>query len=177
MAVVLASVLDVAFTVVDLLRGSLVLSIPLFFTALAGRALHKKLTAKFKISWFFAAAIVCFFFSLLLVFTVYFYPLLYGFGAESLGEKPEELQPDFSDWMALALTSIFRVLAGSIFLTGVCLFFVLLGSFPKEWLEKKKFNKYLCLFVSVYACTLLASALLLFLFGWVFQGMLYFLYS
>jgi predicted PurR-regulated permease PerM len=177
MAVLLASGIDIAFSVIDLLRGAFMLSIPLFVAALLGSLLHKKISKKFKRSWFASAVIVCLVFSLAAVSLAYFYPLAYGFGAESLGEKPQELQPDASDWAALAVTSIFRVSTAGIFLAAVSLFFVMLGSFPKEWLEKKKFNKYICLYASVYACTFFASFLFLFAFGNVLQGMLYFLYS
>ncbi|MFH1234674.1 MAG: hypothetical protein V1493_03615 [Candidatus Diapherotrites archaeon] len=177
MAVLLASGIDVAFSVIDILRGAFVLSIPLFIAALLGSFLHKKISKKFKRSWFASAVIVCLVFSLAAVSLWYFSPLAYGFGAENLGVKPEELQPDASDWTALAFTSVFRVFTASIFLAAVSLFFVMLGSFPKEWLEKKKFNKYICLYASVYACTLVASALFLFVFGNILQGMLYFLYS
>ncbi len=67
MAVFLASGLDIAFSVIDILKGSFALSLPLFAAAFLGAALHKKITEKFKLSWFAGAAVVCFLLSLLLV--------------------------------------------------------------------------------------------------------------
>ncbi|MCX6802314.1 MAG: hypothetical protein NT067_04345, partial [Candidatus Diapherotrites archaeon] len=137
----------------------------------------KKISKKFKRSWFASAAIVCFLFSLALVALAYFYPLAYGSLAQSSGELPPDLQPDAGDWLNFAVTAVYRVLLCSLLFSAISLFFVFTGSFLKEWLEKKKFSKYICLYVSVYACSLLASALFLFFFGWALQGTLYFLYS
>lgn len=174
---VLSTALDFAFSIIDIVRGAFFLSIPLFIAVFLGSFLHKKLAEKFKLSWFNSALITALIFSLALVSIAYLFPLFYSFQAEDLGVKPPELQPDLSDYLQLASISIYKVLAGSIIVTVMALPFVLLGGLVKDALGKKKFNKYICLYASVFLCCLIASVLFLFFFGWVLQGMLYFLYS
>lgn len=166
------TVLDFAFTAIDLVRGAFVVSLPFFALAFLGSLLHRRLSGKYKFSWLISAVVTIFVFSFAFAVFAYLYPLQQG----DLGVLPPELQPDTSDHLGFLLGSVFKVTLTSAVLTGIFTPFALLGSLIKDRLEKRKYNKYICMYAAVFACSLLGSLLFLFLFGWIMQGMLYLLY-
>jgi len=175
----LVTPIDLLFTVIDLLKGSLFVSIPVFVLVLIGAFLHKKMTKKFKLSWFNTAAIITLLFALVIVSIAFFYPLFYSSQAVSYGPLPIDPDPDadFNANLEFASIAFYRISVVSVALAAMALPFVLMGSLSKDWLKKKKFNNYLCIFASVYLWSMIASILFIFLFGWILQGIIYLLYS
>jgi len=174
----LVTPIDFLFTIIDLLKGSLFVSIPVFALVLVGAFLHKKLSKKFKLSWFNTAAIITLLFALVFVSIAFFYPLFYSSQAVSY-EMPVDPDPteDFNANIEFVSIAFYRIIVVSIALATMALPFVLMGSLSKDWLKKKKFNSYICIFVSVYLWSAVAAILFLFLFGWILQGIIYLLYS
>ena len=175
---VLAAVtgIDIAFTAFDILKGSIALSIPLFAIAFLGSLLHKRIAKRFKFSWIASAFLTALAFSLAFAAIAYALPVYLGFQAEGVGVRPPELQLEAADWLFFALGGIFKIAVVGIISALIAMPFILVGGLVKDWLAERKWNQYLCLFASVFVCVLIASALLLFFFGWVFQGMIYLLY-
>ena len=60
------------YSVIDLLRGSLVVALPVFFMALAGSYVRRKISAETKWSWTMSALAATFFVSFILLMLAYF---------------------------------------------------------------------------------------------------------
>lgn len=172
----LAGVAELFFSVLDILRGAFILSIPFFLLALPGTVIRVRLAKRFKLSWLASAALTLFAFSLLFSFIAYTVPFLIALNTQNLGVIPGELQPGLGDIAQFFLTYTLKVVLSAAVIVAFALPFVFLGSFFYDWLVKKKFNRYICLFLAVFASCLVASVLLLFFFGWVYQGMIFLLY-
>lgn len=174
---VLLTALDVIFTIIDILKGTLILSVPFFIVSFFGSMLRKKLTEKYNFYWFYSSLITIFVFSLSFTLIVYLIPLYSGTQAADLGVKPPELQLEFNDHISFLLSSAYRIFLTSLVLTVFFAPFALIGSLLREFLmEKKEINKHLSLFISVFVCCLIGSVLFLFFFGWMLQGMVYLLF-
>ena len=175
----LVTPMDLLSTIIDLLKGTLFVSIPVFVLVLIGAFLHKKLSKKFRLSWFNTAAIIALFFALVIVSIAFFYPIFYSSQAISYGPLPvdPDSEADFNANLEFASIAFYRIIVVSVALSAMALPFVLMGSLSKDWLKKKKFNNYLCIFASVYLWSMIAAILFLFLFGWILQGIIYLLYS
>ncbi len=167
---------DALFTIADILRGSFALSIPLFLIAIAGSAAHKKISKRFKFSWFVSSLAVAFFFCFAFSLFAYYFPLFQAFSEENLGIEPPEMQDTPIEMAGFALFSLLKVAIFAALITALAVPFAVLGGLVKDKLKEKKYNEYLCLFAGVFSMSLLASFLLLFFFGWVLQGLVFLLY-
>jgi len=176
LALIAVTGVDIAFTAFDILKGAFALSIPFFVLAFLGSLLHKRIVKKFKFSWIVSAFLTALAFSLAFTAIAYILPIYLGFQAETIGLRPAELQPDAVELLMFALGSLFKIVIVGLISTLIAMPFILVGGLVKDWIAKRKWNQHICLFASVFVCVLAASILLLFFFGWVFQGMIYLLY-
>ena len=172
----LVAVAELFFSVLDIVKGALILSIPLFLLAILGSFFHGLISKRFKASWLASAVITLFVFSAVFSFIAYTVPLILAFQAQNIGVVPPELRLGFGDIAQFFLFYALKVVLSAALMTAFAIPFVFLGGFFHDWLKKKKFNEYICLFLAVFASCLVASVLLLFFFGWVFQGLIFLLY-
>jgi len=168
--------MDLIMTVVDILKGSLFLSVPFFIVTLLLSFAHKKISKKFKLSWMFSTLIILVILGVVLTAFAFILPFSQAVAEENLGVRPPELEYTTTDYLSFAFFAAVRVLfVGSIL--GILAFpFALMGSFVFDWLKKKKFNHYLSMFAAVFSSTLVWAVLFLFFFGWVYRGLIYLLY-
>ncbi len=169
-------VAELFFSVLDIFKGALVLSLPLFLLAILGSLFHSLISKRFKTSWLASATITLFVFSAVFSFIAYTVPLILAFQAQNIGVVPPELRLGFGDMARFFLFYAIKVVLSAALMTAFAMPFVFISSFFHDWLKEKKFNKYVCLFLAVFASCLVASALLLFFFGWVYQGLIFLLY-
>ncbi|MDO8428691.1 MAG: hypothetical protein Q7S92_05760, partial [Candidatus Diapherotrites archaeon] len=165
-------------SVFDLLKGSLIISIPIFIAAWLGLKVRGKLQARFKLKWASSSFLTIFLFSALLLIIAYAVPMYSQVWAESLNlqKAPEFFQPTLYDYFLIAITSIAKIIITSIAISLILLPFLLLGSLAKPWMERKTKNTTLGLFLACWVSTLVFAFLFFFVFKFAFLGIVYMLY-
>lgn len=169
--------LNLIFSLWDLLKGAFILSVIFFLLLILGSRIHRIFAKKTGFSWIVSVAIVSFIFSFVFFAFVYFVPFLLAIPRESLGVKPPELSLGFFDFLRIFAFGTAKVLLVSAFFSLFSIPFIILGSFVFKYLLSRKFNRNVCLFVSTYICCVIAFAMFIFFFKWVFVGVIFFLYS
>ncbi len=158
---------------IDLIRLSLIVAIPVFLVVLVGQVLGKKVEKKFEQSWIVSAFITTFIVLLPIVFFAYLIPYAMGYFASPFVGMPlpEFMQLTVVDYaMMVILTIIKNVITAFIFavLLMPLLFF---ASFVEEKLKKKtKLPPLANLFIAVFTTAFAAWIIILFIFPWIYTG-------
>lgn len=169
--------LNLIFSLWDLLKGAFILSIIFFLLSILGSYIRGIIAKKTGFSWIVSVAIVAFIFSFVFFAFVYFIPFLSAIPRESLGVKPPELTLGFFDFLRIFAFGTAKVLLVSAFFSLFSIPFIVFGSLVFKYLQGHKFNRNVSLFVSTYVCCIIAFAMFIFFFKWVFIGVIFFLYS
>jgi hypothetical protein len=168
---------EILLSIVSLIKGAFILSIPVFFIVLIASFLRKKIENYFKLQWFSSALITTIIFFLAIVSILYYFPFLLALNESRLGILPIEFQPTFFESFSAFLLSLIHVIIVAIVLTVLIIPIEFFGLFLTEALEQKfKLNKLINLFVTVFCLTTIVSSIILFVFPWIVSGMIYFIY-
>ena len=174
-------ILNIFFSLVELLRMALITSIPCFVLAIVGERIHLWLSKRFSLSWAKSVLLSTYLIVTLLIMVLYLVPLYLGF-AESPVSGPltaPELQMTIVDYGMLALLSAVKILvSGAIFsiLILPLLFFSSYALEKSRGIFEKKIPESAHKFVAVYATCVLAWIVLLFVFPWAIGGFVYLIY-
>ena len=171
------------FSAIDLLKGSLVFSLPVFVVVLIAVFFGKFLMKKYKFNWLSAAGLTTYVFTAIILFIIYFTPILQSLGQTTIGTVPDMFQPTPQEIVGQILGVPARLLIVSLFVALLLLPLEFVGSYVYDFLSKKysKLNHYVRAFAAVFAATLFAWFLILFIFQLVFgidliTGLLYLIF-
>ncbi|MEK6972425.1 MAG: hypothetical protein AABW72_00055 [archaeon] len=175
MAIDIIILLNSAF---DLIKGSLILSIPIFVVLYILNYIRKKIASRFSLNWIISCLIITFISFFIFLLLIYFLPTFQSMAEHQLGVIPKYLMPAFDDWAGFYFTKIMKLLFVAVIFTLLSLPFALLGSLVENILlsKFKKMNKAVAFFLAVFAITLLLSALVLYVFYWIPIGMIHLIY-
>lgn len=171
---VLDLVLKAIFSLIDLLKGSLFLAIIAFAAVFVASFLHAWLSKRFGLSWLKATMVTSYLLIFLLIMLLYCAPIVSGFGETDLGAVPDNYKMTAFDWAAFVAAIALRNSAIALLFT----FFLL----PLEFLsgmvfdfakEKYKLNKWVNIFIAVFASCLATAIICLYLLPWIVPGLLY----
>jgi len=163
----------------DLVRMSLIVAIPAFLLCLPGQRLLHFFEKRYNLSWIIAAFLSIFLILLPIVFVLYLVPYWAGYSQSALVGQPtpEFMQNTPIDYaMAFVATVAKNVLSAFLFaiLLMPLLFF---ASFAQECLEKRfKPNPFVNAFAACFLTSLLAWAIVLFIFPWIVNAVFWKLY-
>src|SRR3989344_3795665 len=121
----------------DLLRGAVIVAIPVFLLVLAGKYFRAKLAKKTKWKWATSAFATTFglFFAILLI--LYFYPAITGFSESNLGKVPSVFAPSAASIFFSYLYGIFKVIITALVVSILLMPFEFMGVFIFEYISKK----------------------------------------
>ena len=155
---------NVVFSVVDFLKLAIMLAVPTYVFTAIGAWLKGKLCEKFKLSWLKGAAASTFAVFFVLLTALYLFPYVSAFGTETIGAVPEFAQATLDVVLLQGVLLVVRLLLIAALLALLVLPLELAGSYALEALRAKypALNYYAALLVSVFAVSLLAVFLLLF---------------
>ena len=165
--------LNAIFSVIDLLRGTLFLSIIAFVGVFFASFLHAWLSKKYNLSWLKATIITSYLAIFILIMVLYFAPVISGFSDSDQGSIPEFFQSTPADTIVFFVTILLRNAAIALLYAFFVLPLEFLASMVFDFLKEKKTNKWLGVFAAVFVACLATTIVLLFLLPWVLPGLLY----
>ena len=164
-------------SVIDLLKITLIISIPVFLLVIAGIFLRKKIINRFKMSWIKASFIATYIMFLVLLFFVYFLPGALVFFGTDPNILPEEMRLTLMENTLVVLGMVFKMLLNALIFTVILTPLELIASGVAGKLEAKYKRHWLInTFAGVFAAVLAATTLVVFLFPWAPAGVYYLIY-
>jgi len=169
---------DIVFSVIDLMRGSITVAIPLFFLLLVGQWLRKRIEKETKWSWMITALITTYLIIFVLLLVAFFLPFLIASQEQTLGEVPSIFAPSLTNLIAGFLFGVLRVALVAGVLTLILLPLEFVGAYFHEVVSKKleKSPNWLKLLVTAYITSIFSSAIIIFFIPEAVTGFFYLLY-
>jgi len=168
--------IDLVFSLFNLLKGSFVWAIPLFFITFIFSLVQKKLMEKFSLSWFKSALLITYTVLFFAVAFIYLFPYSLALLETTVGPAPAQLQLSFEDQLLIAAIALLKVVFLPLLFTILILPFEFIASFVRETVEKRFKQHYAVnLFIGVFVSTAIGAFILLSN-NWIFTGLLYLLY-
>ncbi len=174
----LGPVENLVFSAIDLLKGSLIIAIPVFVFAVAGKLLREKIAKATKWPWIISALAATFSIMWLVLMAAYFVPFLDALGSSGVGETPSAFAPPQSAIFLSYIAGLLKVVLAAAVASLLLMPLELVGAFAYDWLSKKykKTNQYIRVFAAVFVASLVAAALLLFIVPEALQGFIFYFY-
>ena len=172
------TIFSILLSAFDLLKGSFILSIPIFIFAWIGLKVREKIQSKFKFKWLFSSFLSILVLAVIVVAFSYAVPLYSQVWAESLNlqKAPDFFQPTLYDYFLVLVSSLAKILITSAIVALIALPFILLGSLVRGWFERKTGNAFLSFFLTTWLAVLAFSFLFFYVFNFAFLGIIYMLY-
>lgn len=175
---------DILLSLFGLLQGSLVTSVPVFVLVLLGSLLKEKIQKKYpSLKWLQASAVSTFILLFVLIFIMYYSPVVSSIGQETIGTIPPQLSPDLTTFILTNLFVFLRLVFVVAVLTLIILPLELIGSFIHDSLKGRfpELNRLIIIYASVFASTVIAALLAIWLLPLVLgidviTGVLFFIY-
>jgi len=165
-------------SIFDLLKGSFILSIPLFVVLYILNIIRKKFADRFSLSWIISCLIITFLSYFIFLLVIYFLPTFQSMAEHDLGVIPKYLIPPMEDWLGFYVTKIVKLIFVAAIFTVLSLPFLILGSLIETITQAKfkKMHKAISFFAAVFAMTTLLAALILYIFYWIPLGIIHLIY-
>ncbi|AJF60211.1 MAG: hypothetical protein J4224_01585 [Candidatus Diapherotrites archaeon] len=165
------------FSLIDLLKGSFISSVPVFIFVFFASKVRRAIAGKYKWSWFKSGFITTYLLIFSLILVLYLQPALPLLQSDPFGETPVEFQTPVLELLLIALIQLVRLLVVALVLSFIVLPLEFIGLFLHEKIKKSfKFHWALKLYLTVFIVTLLASIFVLFFAQWIISGTLAFIY-
>lgn len=163
------------FSLIDLLRGTLLLSVPVFIIVAPACFLRKRLARKYRLDWLKSTFATSYLLVLLLIFVLYFSPIAGSWGHETMGIYPPAFAPAAWEGLAAAALLFLRLVFVALVFEIMLLPMEFFGALLFDWLGKRyaKLNYYIRLYAVVFAGTLISAFLVLFAMKWLPAAVLY----
>ena len=174
----LGPVENLVFSVIDLLKGSLIISVPVFIFVLIGKWLREKIAKATKWSWILSALAATFCVLWFALMFAYFIPFLSAQTDSQVGEIPSVFAPPPGAIFASYAAGLVKVALAAAVLSLILMPLELIGAFAHDYFSKKfkKTSPLIAIFAAVFTVSLLAAALLLFIVPEVLQGFIFYFY-
>ncbi|PIN84969.1 MAG: hypothetical protein COV47_04610 [Candidatus Diapherotrites archaeon CG11_big_fil_rev_8_21_14_0_20_37_9] len=169
---------NIILSLFDLLKGSFVVFVVVFFIVLVAQKLRKKIAEETNWSWFISAFATTIIVVFILTLIVYFLPFLSASQQLSINQVPEEFSPNIGNFLESFLLGILKSFIVTAVLSVFLMAFEFIGLFLFQFFSSKleKQPNWLKLGLAVYSTVVLTSAIILFLVPEVILGLFYFLY-
>src|SRR3989344_857492 len=169
---------NIFFSLLQLLWGGLVLSVPFFVLTFIGANLKKRIQKKFRLSWIQASFASIYLISLLFVLIAFYGLSLSFLSGYYIGEIPSTIESQIGlinplNEASNAVIIFIKRFAVALVFSLLVLPFALIGSLAMDFFKNrfKKMNKNIQLFLGVYASSFTAFILML-LANWVVPGLI-----
>lgn len=165
-------------SLLDLMRGSFFVAIPVFLLVIAGRFLRVKISEKTGWKWIGAAFAATFAILWLILLLAYFFPAITALQESNIGETPSIFAPSAGDIMLSYLYGLFKVTATAVVASFLLMPFEFIGLFIFESLAKNtpKLPDIAYLAITVYLACVVSAAVIIFLVPETINGVVYFFY-
>ena len=176
---VLDLIAEIVFSLLDFVRMVLIVAIPVFLVVLPSQKLHAFLKKRFKLSWILASFATTCLVLLPVVFVLYLAPFFAGYMSSNLVGQPA---PDFMQLTALdyamaVLATIVKNLLSVLLFAILLMPLLFLASFAEEKIEERfKLPKLANTFIAVFLTTVFSWIVVLFIFPWIVNAVLWKLY-
>ncbi|MCR4335358.1 MAG: hypothetical protein NUV57_02365 [archaeon] len=169
---------NLLFSIIGLLKGSIIICIPVFILVLFGQELREKIEAETKKSWLITAFISTAIIIYILLLIAYFFPFIIASQELGLGEIPSIFAPDPVTLLISFIAGVLWVGVVTIVVSLLLMPFEFVGSYIHDVVSKKlgKKPQWLKLLISCYITSVFASAIILFLVPESITGLFYLLY-
>jgi hypothetical protein len=170
-------VLMVFFSLIDLIKGTILNFLVPFVFVLIGIFLKRKIGKKFNLNWIFSSLISVYVLISFILLFAYFVPLFFSFSETLIGLPPAGLGVTELDFFLSLVFHFFRLLLVGVIFSFIVIPFIFLGSIVFELIEKKfKMHYLINLVLSVFVCLFVFFALWGFAFQGLERGVIYFIY-
>ena len=166
------------FSVFDLLKTSLFVSVPVFFIAVLAGMLHSKLSKKLEMSWVKVSFISTYLTVTLLIFFLYYAPL-WLVPPDFKGVVPMEFQPSPQALLLSFASTVLALLLKALVIALLVIPLELFAALVFSWIDKRyeKLHTAVKIFAAVYATVAMVLAFILFIAPWLPLALVYFLYG
>ncbi|MBU0662602.1 MAG: hypothetical protein ABH854_04125 [Candidatus Diapherotrites archaeon] len=170
--------MDILLSVISLLWGSILVSIPAFILVAIASFARRKIATRYKLGWLKSGAIASYILVLLLIFVLYYSPLLLSLGQETAYAYPAELAPSAAESLSALALGVLRLFFIAVVLTTIIIPLEILGAIIFDALAARfpKLNHWALTYAATLAVTFIAAVLLIFIVPWAFAGILYFIF-
>jgi hypothetical protein len=170
--------LPIVLGIIDLLRIALIISIPLFLAAIPALFLKNKLAKKFSLNWIQSALITTYLAVTIILIFLYLVPYYLGFLESILAKQtpPAILALTPLDLAAAVLLTIIKIVISAIILTIIVFPLEFFAEFVSDKLKEKKIPRLAKNFVIAYCTSLLVTIIILFVFPWILNGIIFLIY-
>ncbi|MDD5163658.1 MAG: hypothetical protein PHD95_05635 [Candidatus ainarchaeum sp.] len=171
-------VLSIALGIIDLLRIALIIAIPLFLVSIPALFFKNWLVKKFSLNWIQSALIATYLAVTIILIFLYVFPYYLGFSESILAKQipPGMLAITPADIAVAIFLTILKILVNALILTIIVLPLEFFAEFASDKLKEKKFPQLAKNFVIAYCTGLLVTIIILFVFPWIINGIVFLLY-
>ena len=166
-------------SIAELLWLSVILSIPMFFGAIAIKFINAKLSQKFDMGFARASFISTYLLVLLLIIVLYFYPLYLGFSESPLTQspKPPFFEITAMDFIVAIPTFIFKFLLNALVFTILILPVEFIAVFVIDYAKKRQgIPKPAAVFSGAFIAAIATVLIILFVFPFIPVALIQLLY-
>ena len=151
-------IVGLILNLVDLLRMSLIITIPTFLIVLVGQKINLYIKEKYNLSWSVSAFSTTAIILTPIVFALYLIPYGLGFASAGVtGPAPEFMQLTILDYAMALISTIVKNVISIILFTILLMPLLFIASFIGEKIEEKKqLPKWFHTFVTIFATTFVA---------------------
>ncbi len=161
------------FGLIDLIRLSLIVAIPVFLVVLVGQKLGKRIQATFEQSWIVSAFVTTFIVLFPIVFLAYLIPYALGYFASPFAGMPlpEFMQLTLVDYAMMVILTIVKNVITAFIFAVLLMPLIFFASFVEEkFKEKTKLPELANLFIAIFITAFAAWIIILFIFPWIYTG-------
>ncbi len=167
----------ILFSILDLLKGSLIFSIPVFAFVFIAIFVQKALSKKYQWTWFKSSAITTYFFMFSLASVLYVLPIIDVFTTTQTVSVLPEFAPTPLEIVLPIILQFVRLLVVALILSFILMPLEFVGLYLFEAISKKtKVSYSVRLFLAVFLSTLFTLAITIFLAPWIITGLIYLIF-
>lgn len=165
------------FSLLDLLKGSVIFSIPVFVFVFTAIFVRKSLAKKYKWAWFKSSIVTTYFLVFSLVLVIYVLPIVDVNNSVQNYPILPELAPTPLEIATPIILQFFRLLVVALILTFILMPLEFVGLFLFEKISQKIKAAYsVHIFLTVLASTFFSLAIILFLMPWIVSGIIFLIF-
>ncbi|MFH1587108.1 MAG: hypothetical protein ABID38_04585 [Candidatus Diapherotrites archaeon] len=174
---VLDIIIKIIFSIVDLLKGTIIFTIPIFVLVLISIYVRKRIAEKFKLNWFLSAAVITYILLFIITFVFYFLPFVSSLWETQIGTIPEAFANSFLEMAVSTLFVLIRHILVVAVLTILVLPLEFVGVFLLEKFEENwPKGGYLNVLIATFLMVLITAVIVLFIIPWSWVGVFFLIF-
>ncbi len=174
---VLDLIIKIIFSIVDLLKGTIIFTVPTFVLVLVSSYVRKRIAERFKLNWFLSAAVITYILLFTIILVFYFLPFASSLLETQIGTIPQPFADSFLEMAASTLFVLIRTILVVAVLTLLVLPLEFVGVFLFEKFEEKWPKKgYLNVLLTTFLMVLITAVIVLFIIPWSWIGVFFLIF-